>query len=158
MTEMRREYPEYDDMSHSDLALERERLENEENLLDERTDETVELDKRREYIRILMGKKFPGIGDKETSFIDRPKHPDQTVDFVAQRFTREKYGATIDGYALMEIILKYEIAPKTGNLRLKKSYATKNPVVFNQITDLFLCRCFSSLSFIARSYCPSNVK
>ena len=48
MTEMRREYPEYDDMSYSDLALECEKLENEENLLDETTDETVELDKRRE--------------------------------------------------------------------------------------------------------------
>ena len=47
MTEMRREYPEYDDMSYSDLALEREKLENEENLLDETTDETMELDKRR---------------------------------------------------------------------------------------------------------------
>ena len=127
-------------MSYSDLALERERLDNEDNLLDETNDETVEFDKRREYVRILMEKKFPEIGDKETSFINRPEAhyiaPDQTTDFVAQKFMKEKYGVTtIDGDTLMGIRLKYEIAPKTGNLRLKKSFASKTPVVLNKKSD-----------------------
>ena len=67
-------------LSHEDLALERERLENEDNLLNETRDEAAELDKRREYVRIQIEKKFPETADKETSFIARP---DQTVKFVA---------------------------------------------------------------------------
>ena len=41
MTKMRREYPEYDDMSCRDLALERVKLENEDNLLDGTTDDSL---------------------------------------------------------------------------------------------------------------------
>ena len=57
-----------------------------------------------------MEKNFPEIGDKETSFIDRQGlpsvRPDQTVNFVTQRFVREKYGAVNDCDTLMEIRLK----------------------------------------------------
>ena len=53
MTEMKNKYPEYDDMSYEDLAREDDKLENEDNLPDETTNDTVELDERRKYVKYL---------------------------------------------------------------------------------------------------------
>ena len=54
MTEMRRKYPEYDDMSYDDFAANDDRLEAEHNLLNETIDEAIELDRRREYLKKVM--------------------------------------------------------------------------------------------------------
>ena len=59
MTEMRRKYPEYDDMSYNDFAAEDDKLEAEDNQLNETIDEAIELDIRRDYEKKLMEEKFP---------------------------------------------------------------------------------------------------
>ena len=89
MTEMRREYLEYDDMTYDDLVREDDRLKNEDNLLDETTDKAIELGKRREYVKNLMGKKFPDMVDVGGDELSRP---DQMTSSVVQWFVSEEYG------------------------------------------------------------------
>ena len=113
MTEMGRRYPEYDDMTYEDLNLEREKLENEDNLLDETIDETVELDKRREYVKYLLDTKFSN-EVTETSFptlpYDRidPRKPDERQEFIVSEFIKDEYKTHVDFDKLMGIRKNYE--------------------------------------------------